>query len=219
MLVAVTASDETNMVACKHRARACSTCRRSIARIALDRLPVAIRRCLLGADGFAVDLVDLPRAGPDRLHRQAGRVPGGAAGARVRRRQGEPGRGAGVRRRARWWAIRSQGSAPPYPAASTRASSPSSAQRRRRSCRRATRSSRRATKCSSSRPRDDIREVMRELRRMDKPGAARDDRRRRQHRPARSRSRSRSAISVKVIEHNKRALRSCSRRGSTKRWC
>ena len=157
--------DETNLVACQHR------------RAHVQRADDASRACappttsrtssVLGEDGFDVDLVDLPGADPDRLHRQAGRVPGGAAGAGVRRRQGQPGRGAGVRRRAAGRPS-AQGSAPPHPER-RRAHRRHLSRRRLDRAATATRSSRRATRCSAWPPPQHIREVMRELRRMDRP--------------------------------------------------
>ena len=96
LLLAVTQSDETNMVACKLAAT-------------MFNIPTKIARIrsadylshpeIFSPENFAVDYSICPEQILCRLHRQAARVSRGAAGARVRRRQGEPGRGARVRRR------------------------------------------------------------------------------------------------------------------------
>ena len=97
MLIACAALDETNLVVCK---------------MARERFNVTTTIARLRSAEFQDDQAarparfvrrrrgDLPRGIGDALHPQAGRVPRGAAGARVRDGSGQPDRGARDQRRA-----------------------------------------------------------------------------------------------------------------------
>ena len=164
LLIAVTQSDEINLVACKLAARMFNVPRR-VARIRANAF--LDNQKILGPDGFDVDLVDLSRAGAHRLHRQAGRVPRGAAGAGFRRRPGEPGRGALATRAGRWSACRSRRSAQHIPNIDTRVVAIFRRDRAILPDGDTVIEAGDEVFCLAAA--DNIRQVMRELRRMDKP--------------------------------------------------
>ena len=206
MLIACAPLDETNLVACK-------LAHAAVQHADDDRAP-ALRRSfltaalLMGAAGFAVDQVICPGGDGDALHRQADRVPRGVAGARVRRRQGQPDRGARGRRRADGAAIASPScrSSSPAPNAHRRDLSAGRARHRppdRLRRRHAHRARRRGVR--ARRQRDTPRPCSMRCAVATEPVQASHDCRRRQGRPAAGAPDRTTQCQVKIIEPNAHA--------------
>jgi hypothetical protein len=95
MIIAVTQSDQTNLVACK-LAHSVFNVPTRIARLrSRDFLEDAT---LLSPENFAVDFALVPGAGHYRLHPSFDRVPRSPAGAQLCQEPGQPGCRAGLRR-------------------------------------------------------------------------------------------------------------------------
>jgi len=84
LMIAVTQSDETNLVACKLAQQLFNVPTRIVRLRATDYLS---NEKVLGPDLLRRRSGDLPGAGADGLHRQADRISRGAAGARIRARK------------------------------------------------------------------------------------------------------------------------------------
>ncbi len=103
LLIACAAQDETNLVCCK-MAQLLFNIPTRIARV--RSLGFRVRYPAAGRRRFCGGPHHLPRGIAHALHRQAGGIPRGHAGARVRGRAGQPGVGACARRARPWWATR-----------------------------------------------------------------------------------------------------------------
>ena len=177
IIVALTNSDEVNMLACEMA----FTLFRTPTKIARIRsAEYTSRPQLFATKALSVDVFISPEQLVTEYVERLIRYPGRAAGARLRRRQGAPRRRARAERRPAGRALPAR--APQHLPDMRGCASSRSIATGAACVPQATPSSRKATRCSSSPRSDDIRRVMSGAAPRRRSGAARRDRRRRPHR-------------------------------------